>query len=121
MIFTEKTVTINNNQSTMDSPVVLYRGDYNVEIRFTLISSPYKYSKKDSTNIIVQTQASYGQLVIKTPNDKPTIFSERTPTNNGAITFVITGEMIDEIDELGEYTFQIRLFDENREDRKSVV
>ena len=121
MIFTEKTVTINNNQCTIDSPVVLYRGDYNVEIRFTLISSPYKYSKKDSTNIIVQTQASYGQLVIKTPNDKPTIFSERTPTNNGAITFIITGEMIDEINELGEYTFQIRLFDEETTSRATIA
>ena len=121
MIFTEKTVTINNNQSTIDSPIVLYRGDYNVEVRFTLISSPYKYSKKDSTNIIVQTEASYGQLVIKTPNDKPPIFSERTATNNGAITFVITGEMIDEINELGQYTFQIRLFDEERASRATIA
>ena len=110
MIFTEKKITISNNQCKIDSPVVLYRGDYNVEVRFTLISSPYKYSKKDSVNIIEQTEASFGQLVIKTPNDKPTIFSERTPTNNGAITFVITGEMIDEINELGKYTFQIILF-----------
>ena len=121
MIFTEKTVTINNNQSTIDSPVVLYRGDYNVEVRFTLISCPYKYSKKDSVNVIETTEASYGQLVIKTPNDKPTIFSERTPTNNGAITFVITGEMIDEINELGEYTFQIRLFDEETTSRATIA
>ena len=121
MIFTEKKITINNNQCKIDSPVVLYRGDYNVEVRFTIVSSPYKYSKKDSVNIIEQTEASFGQLVIKTPNDKPTIFSERTPTNNGAITFVITGEMIDEINELGKYTFQIRLFDEETVSRATIA
>ena len=121
MIFTEKTVTITNNKSNIDSPIVLYRGDYNVEVRFTLIYSPYKYTKKDSANIIEQTEASYGQLVIKTPNDKPPIFSETTPTNNGAITFIITGEMIDEIAELGEYTFQIRLFDEEKVSRATIA
>ena len=108
MIFTEKNITINNNQCKIDSPVVLYRGDYNVEVRFTLISSPYKYSKKDSVNIIEQTEASFGQLVIKTPNDKPTIFSERTPTHNGTIIFTTTAELIDESPDDGNYTSQIR-------------
>ena len=121
MIFTEKTITISNNVSTINSPIVLYRGDYNVEVRFTLVSSPFKYSKKDSVNIIEQTEASYGQLVIKTPNDQPPIFSEETPTNNGAITFVITGDMIDEITELGEYTFQIRLYDDKKESRATIA
>ena len=32
MIFTEKKITITNNQCKIDSPVVLYRGDYNVEV-----------------------------------------------------------------------------------------
>ena len=77
MIFTEKKITINNNECKIDSPVVLYRGDYNVEVRFTIVSSPYKYSNKQETNVIEQTEASYGQLVIKTPGDKAPIFSER--------------------------------------------
>ena len=42
MIFTEKKITINNNECKIDSPVVLYRGDYNVEVRFTIVSSPLK-------------------------------------------------------------------------------
>lgn len=33
MIFTEKKITITNNECKIDSPVVLYRGDYNVEVR----------------------------------------------------------------------------------------
>ena len=120
MIFTEKKITITNNQCKMDSPVLLYRGDYNVEVRFTIVSCPYKYSNKQETNVIEQTEASYGQLVIKTPGDKAPIFSEITATKRGAITFTITAEMIDEVDEIGNYTFQIRLLDENRESRVTI-
>ena len=120
MIFTEKKITINNNECKIDSPVVLYRGDYNVEVRFTIISSPYKYSNKQETNVIEQTEASYGQLVIKTPNNNAPIFSEITATKRGAITFTITAEMIDEISEVGDYTFQIRLLDENKESRATI-
>ena len=120
MIFTEKKITINNNQCKIDSPVVLYRGDYNVEVRFSIVSSPYKYSNKQETNVIEQTEASYGQLVIKTPGDKAPIFSEITATKRGAITFTITTEMIDEITEVGNYTFQIRLLDENKESRATI-
>ena len=120
MIFTEKKITINNNECKIDSPVVLYRGDYNVEVRFTIVSSPYKYSNKQETNVIEQTEASYGQLVIKTPGDKAPIFSEITATKRGAITFTITAEMIDEANEVGNYTFQIRLLDENKESRATI-
>ena len=120
MIFTEKKITIINNQCKIDSAVLLYRGDYNVEVRFTIVSSPYKYSNKQETNVIEQTEASYGQLVIKTPGDKAPIFSEITATKRGAITFTITAEMIDEVDEIGNYTFQIRLLDENRESRVTI-
>lgn len=119
MIFTEKKITITNNQCKIDSPVVLYRGDYNVEVRFTIVSSPYKYSNKQESNVIEQTEASFGQLVIETPSNG-TIISEITATKRGAITFIITREMIDEITEIGNYTFQIRLLDENKESRATI-
>jgi hypothetical protein len=120
MIFTESTIKISNNVSKMDSTIVLYRGDKNVEIRFTILQSPFKYSNTVATNVIESTNASYGQLVIKTPNDKPPIFSEVSATKEGTILFTITKEMIDEIEELGAYTFQIRLMDENKQSRVTI-
>lgn len=120
MIFTESTIKISNNVSKMDSTIVLYRGDKNVEIRFTILQSPFKYSNTVATNIIESTNASYGQLVIKTPNDKPPIFSEVSATKEGTVLFTITKEMIDEIEELGVYTFQIRLMDENKQSRVTI-
>ena len=119
MIFTERKIIIKNNQCKIDSPIVLYRGDYNVEVRFTIVFCPYKYSNKQETNVIEQTEASYGQLVIQTPNTTP-IFSEVIDTKEGAVIFTITAEMIDEITEVGNYTFQIRLLDENKESRVTI-
>lgn len=120
MIFTESTIKISNNVSKMDSTIVLYRGDKNVEIRFTILQSPFKYSNTVATNVIESTNASYGQLVIKTPNDKPPIFSEVSATKEGTILFTITKEMIDEIEEVGAYTFQIRLMDDNKQSRATI-
>ena len=121
MIFTDRTVIVQKGTSSINDTIVLYRGDKNVEIRFTLSEgSPFRYGSGASPNIIEKTEAAYGQLVIKSPNNLPAIFSEVAPTNEGKIVFKITGEMIDEIDEVGNYSFQIRLFDENKNSRVTL-
>ena len=121
MIFTDRTITVQKGTSSIDDPIVLYRGDKEVQIRFTLKEgSPFKFGSGAEPNIIEKTEAAYGQLVIKTPNDLPSIFSEIVPTNGGKIVFTITAEMIDEITEVGDYTFQIRLFDESMNSRATL-
>lgn len=114
MIFTERTITIRNDSASINTPVILYRGDKNVEVRFTLVESPYKYSNRDSVNIIESTDAAYAQLIIKTPNDRDPIFGDITAVGQSNIIFVIEYGMIDEIGEVGEYDFQIRLFDSDQ-------
>ena len=121
MIFTDRTVTVKRGISSINEPVVLYRGDKEVEIRFTLKEkAPFIFNKETGSNIIEVSEAAYGQLVIKTPNDLPAIFSEVTPTSEGKIVFKITGEMIDEIAEVGNYSFQIRLFNESMNSRVTL-
>ena len=121
MIFTERTISVQKGTSSINDTIVLYRGDKNVEVRFTLNEgSPFKFGSGASPNIIEKTEAAYGQLIIKTPNDLPSIFSEVAPTNEGKIIFTITGDMIDEVAEVGNYTFQIRLFDENMNSRATL-
>ena len=121
MIFTYRTIIVQKGISSINDTIILYRGDKGVEIRFTLNEgSPFRFGSGASPNIIEKTEAAYGQLVIKTPNDLPSIFSEVEPTNEGKIVFTITAEMIDEITEVGNYTFQIRLFDESRNSRATL-
>ena len=121
MIFTDRTVKVKRGVSSINTPIILYRGDREVEIRFTLKEeAPFMFSKETGSNIIEVSEAAYGQLVIKTPNDLPAIFSEVAPTSEGKIVFKITGEMIDEITEVGNYSFQIRLFNESMNSRVTL-
>ena len=121
MIFTNRTITVKRGVSSINEPIILYRGDKEVEIRFALKEkAPFIFNKETGSNIIENSEAAYGQLVIKTPNDLPAIFSEVAPTNEGKIVFKITGEMIDEITEVGNYSFQIRLFDESKNSRVTL-
>ena len=121
MIFTDRTIIVQKGTSSINDTIILYRGDKGVEIRFSLNEgSPFRFGSGAKPNIIEKTEAAYGQLVIKTPNDLPSIFSEVAPTNEGKITFTITAEMIDEITEVGNYTFQIRLFDESMNSRATL-
>ena len=121
MIFTDRAVKVKRGVSSINAPIILYRGDKEVEIRFTLKEeAPFMFNKETGSNIIEVSEAAYGQLVIKTPNDLPAIFSEVTPTSEGKIVFTITGEMIDEITEVGNYSFQIRLFNESMNSRVTL-
>ena len=121
MIFTDRTITVQKGTSSINDAIVLYRGDKDVEIRFTLNEgSPFRFGSGTSSNIIEKTEATYGQLVIKTPGALPPIFSEVTPTIGGKIIFTITAEMINETTEVGNYTFQIRLLDDNMNSRVTL-
>ena len=118
MIYTKCNVRINNDTATIDHKIILYKGDKNVEIQFKIVESLYKQYKIDGVNIILNLDASYGQLVIDGPNGS--IFSEITPTKDGEIIFTIPEEMTDEDIELGQYSFQIRLFDETKTSRVTL-
>lgn len=120
MIYQNSVVTINKGEAKIDTPIFLYRGDKEVEINFTILNSPFKYRTGSATNLIESTEADYAQLIIKVPNDRTPVFSEITETKNGKIVFKITADMIDEIEEVGKYDFQIRLFDSEQVSRATI-
>lgn len=119
MIFTERTITVINDSATINKPLILYRGDKNIELKITIAESQFKFRNNDASNVIETTDASYAQLVINTPYNSP-IFSDVAVTKNGAVIFVITEAMIDEIREVGAYEIQIRLLDDNKQSRASI-
>ena len=117
MIFTERKVTVNNDTATIDKNIVLFRGDREVEIRFTVMYEGVKYRKNSGENVIEDVNATFGQLVIQNDATETPVVSLVTPTEDGTIIFKFTKEMIDEIPELGTYDFQIRLFDDSQTSR----
>ena len=117
MIFTDRTITVRKGESRIDEPIVVYRGDYELEVRFTILNSRFKFMS--GTNMIESEKASYGQLAILTPYGG-NIFSDIVKCNDGSVTFVLTAEMLNQIEEVGLYSFQIRLMDYNKESRVSI-
>ena len=117
MIFTDRTITVRKGESRIDEPIVVYRGDYELEVRFTILNSRFKFMS--GTNMIESEKASYGQLAILTPYGG-NIFSDVVRCNDGSVTFVLTADMLNQIEEVGLYSFQIRLMDYNKESRVSI-
>lgn len=117
MIHTIRTVAVGDQESKIDSPIILYRGDREVEVEFTINGSKFTFT--NGGNVIKSTNATHGQLVINTPTGE-NMFSEVTECHDGKVVFVITKEMIDELIEVGFYSFQIRLFDEGQVSRVTI-
>ena len=119
MIYTASKVTIKNYQATIDKTIILYRGDRNVEIQFEILESVYRQYKVEGSNVILNLNASYGQLVVRKP-DHTHILSDIVPTQDGKVIFTIPGELIDETVEVGQYTFQIRLYNDDQTSRVTL-
>ena len=114
MIYGESTITARNGVSTIDSPILLYRGDRGIDVIFTIIQSKSKFDSGE--NLILKLDAYYAQLVIDRPDDK-FILSDISRCEEGKIRFTISKEMIDELVEVGHYSIQIRLFNESKSSR----
>ena len=117
MIFTERQITVRKGKATIDEPVILYRGDFEVSIKFTIMESKFRF--KSGVNLVDSEKAPYGQLAILAPYGG-NVFSDVVKCEDGTVTFTLTEEMIDQLEEVGLYSFQIRLFDYYRESRVSI-
>lgn len=111
MIYIERTINIEDNSAYIEEPVILYKGDRNIEVQFIINNNPFKYK--------AGIDLTYGQLVIKRPTTDP-IFSDVAKLSSGKVLFVITGEMIDELVELGNYDFQVRLLNADKTSRATL-
>lgn len=111
MIYVERTIVIKKNEAKIEEPIVLYKGDMDIELQFIIENNPFKYK--------AGTAITYGQLVIKRPTSAP-IFSEPAKLSNNRVLFTVTGDMIDELTELGSYDFQIRLINTDMTSRGTL-
>ena len=105
MLSTECLITVRKGNSKINTTIVLYRGDKNVEVKFQIRNNPYK----------ADSNLQHGQLIIKLPGTDIVNFSGINKFDgSGFITFLLPGDMMDEITEIGLYTIQLRLFNEDK-------
>ena len=108
MLYAKVVLWVKQDETLSDSKVILYRGDMNVDIEFTLKSVDY-----------VLTESAFAQLILTRPY-ATSVFSEIFKIGNNKVTVRITGDMIDELNEKESYAIQIRLFDSERVARATL-
>ena len=109
MIYTNVTVKIHNNgTASANTRVLLYRGDREVEIQFSLVGNPF-----------VVERSAFAQLIITRTKGGP-IFTNISAVKDSKVILTITEDNIDEMTEIGFYNFQIRLFDDDMSARVTL-
>lgn len=109
MIYTSVNVRINSNgTATSSNKVVLYRGDREIEIQFTLIGNPF-----------IVEQSAYAQLIITRTQGSP-LFTNLSEVKDSKVILTIAEDHIDELTEVGFYNFQIRLYDSDMNARVTL-
>ena len=108
MIYATVNLTIHERESVCDKIITLYRGDKNVQIRFVL--------KNNKFTVVNQT---YARLIINRPS-APSLLTDVALIENNTVILTISGDMIDELTEIGVYQFQIRLYDDNMDSRVTL-
>ena len=104
MLSTECIISIKRGTSKINAPIVLYRGDKNIEVKFHIKNNPF----------IADSSIKYGQLIIKLPETGLVIFSEINKFDEEVISFMLPEDMMDEIVEVGLYTIQLRFYNEDK-------
>ena len=104
MLSTECLITVRKGTSKINAPIVLYRGDKNIEVKFHIKNNPF----------IADSSIKYGQLIIKLPEAGLVIFSEINEFDGEVVSFILPSDMMDEISEVGLYTIQLRFYNEDK-------
>ena len=117
MLYARVVLWVKEEETISDSRVILYRGDYEVSVRFTIIKQNVKFGS--DFNMIDYDNTPNAQLIIISPT-KEAIFSDILPCEEGVATFTIPRELLDELQEVGKYSFQIRLYDYDQTSRITI-
>lgn len=108
-IYAERTLKVKETNMVMDRDIILYRGNRNVYIFFSIENLSFGFK-----NLITGYESfypSHAYITLLTP-----MFSEvsigKTTIDNDRIQMCISERMIDELTEVGDYTIVIDLYDE---------
>lgn len=119
MIIIERTITIRNDQATLDNPIYLYRGDGDIVYLFTIkeITKAATFGKIEANNPV--SQASYGNVRIYKPDGSKCVFTEKSEVIDDKLQVVFSYENIDQFTEVGIHKLQIHLYDDNEPHNES--
>lgn len=113
-IIIERTITVKNDQATLDSPLYLYQGDGDIVFLFSI-----KETKKATTFGTISTKNaisttdyfSYGEVRIYKPDRSKLEFTTRAEIVDDKLQAIFERKHIDALNEVGIHKLQIHLYD----------
>lgn len=119
MIYTTREININGSTATIDEDIYLFKQDSNIELKFIINDTRFTFQTVESSNVVESSNASYFRVKLLNPYGKTINFPIQEVTDN-YIVLLITGELIDEDTEVGDYTIQIRLYDKDKNSKLTL-
>lgn len=107
-IYASRTLKIMENNTVMDKDIILYKGNKNIYIFLTIDN--LAFGVKNLLTNYETKMPSHAYIMLLSP-----LYEEipigKTVMEDNMIQFCISGEMIDELSEVGDYTMVIDLYD----------
>ena len=108
-IFYDYTITVDGDKAKLNKNIYLYKDNKNITYYFTIQNAPFKFIK--AVDMIESLNASTADIKILKPNGIKKRITN-IPIENGKVKWEIDDKIMDEISEIGKYTFQIDLYDD---------
>jgi len=100
-------IKIKSGKAILDRDIFLSKKDKDIVLYFTVEGFPYKFSNGEGIE-----GASYSQITLEKP-DRTKVVLPKTAVDIDEIILKVTENIIDEVVEIGDYNFQIKLFGED--------
>lgn len=108
-MFGNFTIQIKNGKASLNKDIFLSKDDKDVVIYFKVEGFPYRFANSTKDGI---EGAISSQVTLQKPSGE-TISLDKMLIDSNKIVLKITEDIVDEVIEIGEYSFQVRLFDED--------
>ena len=122
-IIIERTITVNNDKATLDSPIYLHVGDGDITCLFTITEmgkvARFGSIGKDGNkiNIIDNNDIDYGRVRVFKPDETLAYTDDRSEIIDGKLQVILSAEWMDKVTEAGVHQLQIHLYDNKTEDK----
>lgn len=122
-IIIERTITIKNDQATLDNPLYLYVGDGDITFVFTIkeMKKTARFGTVSNTNIISDNDAiDYGEVRIYKPDER-CVLTSRGEIVDDRLQALFSFDHINDPTEAGIHKLQIHLYDNASGERNRLT
>lgn len=110
-------IKINNDQASFTEKFYLYQHDRGIELNIKLSLSKMQIGRKNTSLMTESSPVTCGATILK-PNGVAIVRNNLSMLDN-IVKFVIDKELTDDFDEIGIYSVQFHLYDE--EDNRITI